>query len=70
MSQNDLILRHLREVGPLTQLEALGRYRVARLASRINDLRKRGHAIHTELVSSSAGAFGRHAKYVLLTEPF
>lgn len=42
MTQNDRIMRHLREYGSITQLEAMQEYGIYRLASRISDLRKEG----------------------------
>ena len=45
MSQNDLILEHLREGRTITAIEALGLYGVFRLAARIKDLRNAGHSI-------------------------
>ena len=49
-SQCDQILRHLRLFGSITPEEALDDYRCFRLAARIADLRKRGHAIKTDTV--------------------
>ena len=45
MSQNKLILAHLKEGNSLTALDALQNYGCFRLASRINDLKNQGHAI-------------------------
>lgn len=50
MTQCDRILKHLQEIGPITQGEAKDRYGVARLASRVNDLRKDGYPIRTKMV--------------------
>lgn len=48
MTQNDRIMRHLREYGSITQLEAMQEYGIFRLASRISDLRKEGIKIKKE----------------------
>lgn len=44
-NQNERVLEYIREYGGITQFEATTRLGVSRLASRICDLRKRGHAI-------------------------
>ena len=44
-TQCERILRHLRDFGSITSLEAIGEYGILRLASRINDLRRQGHRI-------------------------
>jgi biotin operon repressor len=45
MSQNEIVLSHLQDGGTLTQEEAKNLYGIARLASRINDLRDMGYKI-------------------------
>lgn len=40
-TQCERILRHLRDYGSITQKEAYAEYGIARLASRINDLKKK-----------------------------
>ena len=49
MKQSDIVLRHLKDYGSITQGEALTDYGIMRLASRVNDLRKDGHHIITEV---------------------
>lgn len=49
-SQCQSLLSHLKAGKTITQIEALDLYGILRLASRVNDLRKRGHAISTEMV--------------------
>jgi hypothetical protein len=48
-TQNEMILKHLREHKCIMPLEALNLYGVYRLASRINELRQDGHNIETEM---------------------
>ena len=48
-SQCLTILEHLSKAS-ITQAEALSRYGVARLASRVNDLKNDGHKIESVLV--------------------
>ena len=48
MTQCDRILRHLESGGSLTAAQAMQEYGIYRLASRINDLKKRGVPIQSE----------------------
>lgn len=45
MTQCERILRHLRDHGSISSLEAINEYGILRLASRVNDLKKRGYNI-------------------------
>lgn len=47
MTQNEIILKHLQERGKITSIVAMHKYRIMRLASRINDLRKKGYRIES-----------------------
>lgn len=49
--QTDLILMHMKKYGSITHMEAESEYGIARLASRINDLRRQGVAINAEMVA-------------------
>ena len=49
-TQCDLILMHMKKYGSITHMEAENEYGIARLASRINDLRRQGVAIKSEMV--------------------
>ena len=49
-TQCERILRHLRDYGSITQKEAYAEYGITRLASRINDLKKKGFNITSETV--------------------
>lgn len=50
-TQCERILRHLRDYGSITQKEAYAEYGITRLASRINDLNKKGFIITSETVT-------------------
>ena len=50
LSQKELILRHLREKGPITAMEALRLYGCNRLAARIYDLRQEGIEIERQMI--------------------
>jgi hypothetical protein len=45
ITQCDRILRHLRDYGSISSLEAISEYGILRLASRITDLKNRGYNI-------------------------
>lgn len=61
-TQCKMVLEHLKAFPGITPLEALELYGCSRLASRINDLRKEGYIIETNIVRKN----GKHfAKYVL-----
>ena len=49
ITQCDRILRHLKDYGSITSLEAVNEYGIMRLASIINDLRAQGIAIVSEV---------------------
>ena len=48
LTQCERILRHMKDFGSITSLEAMTEYGIMRLASRINDLRAQGYAIVSE----------------------
>lgn len=64
MSQRTAILNHLRNNKDITALEALGVYRVFRLAARIEELRKDGHNIVTDIRTDATGK--QYAAYRLV----
>ena len=45
LTQNQRVIDYMREKGSITQLEALNKLGVMRLASRISDLRRGGYKI-------------------------
>ena len=65
MTQSERILRHLTNFGSITQGEALEEYGIMRLASRVNDLRRDGVPIVTEVVTGKNryGEKTRFARY-------
>lgn len=65
-SQAGQILRHLQTQGPLTSLDALRLFGCARLAARVADLRNKGYAIRSRMVT--VGANKRVSEYSLVTE--
>lgn len=63
MSQERLILSHLKRYGSIEPLTALDKYGCFRLAARITDLKDRGYKIATEMVKKGGK---RLAKYRLI----
>ena len=66
MTQNERILRHLRNRGSITSIEALQDYGIMRLASRISDLKRDGHAIRREMVGDK-NRYGEPTSYARYT---
>lgn len=52
MKQTERILRHLKDYGSITSLEAMNEYGIMRLASRICDLKAMGYDIRSESTKS------------------
>lgn len=67
LTQCDRILRHFRDYGSITSLEAMKEYGIMRLASRISDLRRLGYAIRktTETSKNRYGEPTSYARYSL-----
>lgn len=63
-TQCEKILRHLKDYGSITSLEAVKEYGIMRLASRINDLRAQGIAIVSE-VESGKNRYGETTHYAV-----
>ena len=58
MSQADLILSAMQRGERFTALKAIDPpYRCMRLASRISDLRRKGHAIHDRTIKTPSGKY-------------
>jgi len=60
MSQTNQILKHLKEIGPLTARGALKLYDCMRCAARIQDLRDDGYNIHTQIIEKDGKRFARY----------
>lgn len=63
MTQKETILDHLLAGKTLTQLKAMHVYKIMRLASRIEELRRDGHDIITTMKVDEAGS--SYAEYSL-----
>jgi len=62
-TQNEQILDHLLAFGSITPLYALNTFGCMRLASRINDLSKKGYPINSKMITTQGGK--RFAQYSL-----
>ena len=51
MTQTEKIKKHLDEHGSITALEAINKYGILRLASRMSDLKKEGYRFTAERIS-------------------
>ena len=67
-NHRELILMHLKKYGSITHKEAEAEYDCARLASRINELRRMGIAIETEMIAGKGKHGGKtnYARYRLV----
>lgn len=66
-TQRQSILAHLEAGHTLTAIKALERFRCFRLAARIEELRRAGHEIISEMVATPGGA--KVAEYRLVEKP-
>lgn len=64
-SQSEMVLKYLKEVGHITDMEAREHLNISRLAARIHDLRDEGYTIvsHTLRYKSRDGRHKRITKY-------
>ena len=69
-TQTDRVLDYLKRHGTITDTEARGELGVARLASRIDELRKGGWDIQTEMVQGQNrwGDKVRYGEYTLICD--
>lgn len=67
VSQKQLILEYLQLGHPITPIEALRHFGCFRLGARIADIKKDGHAIHTEMIHDK-NTGKRYASYSLIEE--
>ena len=59
-TQNESIRKHLESGKTINPLQALSEYGCFRLASRVNDLRKAGLKIKTEMVTRNEKTFAEY----------
>lgn len=62
MTQCERILRHLKDYGSISSLEAITEYGILRLASRISDLKGQGYTIISE-TKTGKNRYGENTRY-------
>lgn len=62
MTQNEMILEHLKQHESISSIEAYNLYGITRLSGRIYDLRKAGHTI-TNKSAKAVNRFGKIVSY-------
>lgn len=70
MTQTDMVLRYMQETGSITPWEAMREFGCMRLGARIYDLKRRGVAVRTELITEQ-NRFGKRvqfAKYSVIAQ--
>jgi hypothetical protein len=60
MTQVEMIRKHLNRGWSITPLQALEKYGIMRLASRINDLKNEGMIIHSVMVNTGKKRFAKY----------
>ncbi len=63
-TQCDLIMRHLKDYGEISQLDALREYGIMRLASRVSELKKRGVNINVTM-ATGRNRYGEKTHYAI-----
>tara|TARA_R100000697_G_scaffold43588_1_gene56721 strand:- start:221 stop:436 length:216 start_codon:yes stop_codon:yes gene_type:complete len=61
ISQENIILDHLKKHKFITSWEAIQEYRITRLSARIYELREKGHNIITKNVSENGKRFAEYS---------
>ena len=64
ITQCERILRHMKDYGSISSLEAMNEYGIMRLASRINDLKAQGIAIVSE-VKTGKNRYGEDTHFAV-----
>ena len=62
MTQKDTIINHINQYGSITPLEALTRYGIMRLASRVSELRSEGIDIVSDLKMHDGRRYASYRK--------
>ena len=62
MTQNEIVLNHLKIYGSLTCMEAIDLYGVLRLPARVKELNSSGHVIG-KTMESGVNRFGKRTRY-------
>lgn len=62
MTQEQMIIRHIKKFGSITPVQAMKEYGIMRLSARIWDLKDKGYPIETN-IETSENRFGEKVSY-------
>lgn len=62
MTQKEMVLRHMKEMGSISSFEAFAEYGITRLAARIHDLREDGYNIKSS-VHDARNRYGKKVRF-------
>lgn len=62
MTQEQMIIRHIKKFGSITPVQAMKEYGIMRLSARIWDLKDKGYPIETK-IETSENRFGEKVSY-------
>lgn len=62
MTQKEIVLRHMKEMGSISSFEAFTEYGITRLAARIHDLREDGYNIKAS-VHDARNRYGKKVRF-------
>ena len=62
MTQRDMVLQYMRDTGSITPMDALNEFGCMRLAARIDELKRRGVEISTDM-ESRVNRYGKRVSY-------
>lgn len=62
MTQEQMIIRHIKKFGSITPVQAMKEYGIMRLSARILDLKDKGYPIETN-IETSENRFGEKVSY-------
>ena len=70
MTQCEQVLKHMKEHGSISSIEAFFDYGITRLSARIWELRNNGYEIETDMmkVKSEKGVVKHYARYQIKTD--
>lgn len=69
-NQRAMLLAYMREIGPVTTMQAIRSLNILKPSNRISELKALGHQINTEIIwkTRKDGSITHYAKYTLVEE--
>lgn len=67
MTQNEILIDHMKNKGAITAAEAMRRYGIGRLAARIAEIKEKGVPVVSEMITGKTrlGKKMRYARYTI-----